>query len=162
MYMALTSTAAQRDVVNAAAKSVLKGDDLDLFSCVLQLASRAISARNNIAHGIWGVSPDIPDALLLIPPSIVLESHGKTEAGLTYPLDMSAIQVYKKLDFEEVITRISLARNNLELFWMALATNEPAQWRDQSRQRLCNEPDVQRELSRIAKGRKSSPSTPQQ
>ncbi len=79
MYSALTSSAAQMAALEAAARVSLSPDDLGLFRAILVLVKRAGAKRNKIAHWLWGDSPEIPEALLLVDPEAVLLQHVNTK-----------------------------------------------------------------------------------
>jgi hypothetical protein len=65
MLQAVDSQAAQRSAILAAAKSMLDDEHWIIFEAAFFsiLPSRAI--RNKFAHHLWGVSNDLPDALIL-------------------------------------------------------------------------------------------------
>jgi len=167
MYMSISNAAAQRAVITAAATSLLKGEDLDLFMAMLQVASKARGKRNTIAHAIWACSPDLPDSLLLIPPPVYLKSHSKAAAE-ELPLyqgggiDFKDIYVYKESDLSEIVAQATRSINNLQSFDFYLHPDQTEPEHDRLRKTLCAEPDIQRELLRIQRGRKSTPTPPTQ
>jgi hypothetical protein len=65
MMQVLTSTSAQDQALEAAAKTVLSVDDMPLFSAVMAVTRRHRNRRHCLAHGVIGHSSDIPRALLV-------------------------------------------------------------------------------------------------
>jgi hypothetical protein len=52
MYLSLTSGAARRSALNAAAEAVLPGVDLHLFNEITKASRATRKKRNNFAHGL--------------------------------------------------------------------------------------------------------------
>jgi hypothetical protein len=105
MFQSLTSADAQRAAIRGAAKSRLNADDYNLFAAVSKVVAPHRAIRNSFAHGIWGVSPELPRSLLLADASFMANSHvGIAETNLRmnkigrilYPpsRDLSKIHVY--------------------------------------------------------------------
>jgi len=78
---------------------------------------RAGAKRNKIAHWLWGDSPEIPEALLLVDPEAVLLQHVNTKEfaqaiengdfSLGKPkLDLSKVCVYRNNDFLEIFREL--------------------------------------------------------
>ncbi len=149
MFTALNSGTAQRDVIRAVARSELKGDDLTLFLAVLNVALDTAKPRNIIAHGVWALSPQIPEGVLLIPPRTYLDWQGKEVAGKGEGhIDTSTVLVYKEKDFQEIVQRIITARNNLQLLWMYLDQRATPKLRERSRTQLMGQPQIQENIRR--------------
>jgi hypothetical protein len=47
---------------------VLTGDRLELLQALLVVTSSVESERNDLAHCLWGISDEIPDAALWVDP----------------------------------------------------------------------------------------------
>ncbi len=75
MLYALRSTDARRQVIQAAAEEALNEneEDLRLFNAVKKCTTASRAIRNDFAHKLWGVSPELPEALLLSSPKITTE-----------------------------------------------------------------------------------------
>lgn len=64
MYLSLSGGEARRAVLEAAASTSLDADDLARFRLVMRAIKPMRDRRNEFAHGIWSMSPDLPDALI--------------------------------------------------------------------------------------------------
>jgi hypothetical protein len=66
LYLGLSSPEARRAALESAAKFALASDAeaADLFDLVTRATRSVRGRRNDLAHGLWGVSPELPDALL--------------------------------------------------------------------------------------------------
>jgi hypothetical protein len=64
MYLRLNSADARRSVIDAAAHAMLNDDDYKLFSVTTKALKAARNRRNDFAHGVWGMTTELPDALL--------------------------------------------------------------------------------------------------
>lgn len=90
VFLSLEGRAAKLAAINAAATSVLKDRDEELrvLRAILAIVKTNEKDRNKLTHWIWGDSPNLPDALLLVDPRTTL---GK--------LDHSDVYVYRAQDF---------------------------------------------------------------
>jgi hypothetical protein len=66
MYLRLTSADARRSVLDAAAQSMLAEVDYGLFSLVMKALRPIRARRNDFAHGYWGLTPELENALLWV------------------------------------------------------------------------------------------------
>ncbi len=66
VYSKLRRSVSRREALKAAAEVSLDERDLQLFEAVLSVYSRVEADRNDLAHGCFGTSFDIPDGLLWI------------------------------------------------------------------------------------------------
>ena len=90
VFLSLRNSKTRRDALNAAADAMLKGEERDTFGAVFLFAGTVEKERNALAHGIWGYSADIPDAVLWTP----LDAHAhfliqtyKRDAARTHTSD---------------------------------------------------------------------------
>ncbi len=79
MLTALRSSDAVRAVVSSGVAYSTTDDDLDLFQRAMKAIGKVRECRNRYAHGVWGYSPDCPDALLLVDWRDLARHHGETE-----------------------------------------------------------------------------------
>ncbi|MBM2711658.1 hypothetical protein JQK88_10405 [Mesorhizobium caraganae] len=93
-YLALETQSAKTQVIRAVAQQVLSKKDFDLLVAILAIAKTRQKFRDRLAHHTWGECPQIHDALLLIDPKSLL----------ALPIDMDRVYVYKRADFEEIIS----------------------------------------------------------
>ncbi len=138
----------------------------------LRLITRGVrDLRNPIAHGFWGLSPDIPDALLLRSPresltastglirrftKLFKDSKGRLIPGEELVKvaelkkeDIGEVFVYRKKDFEFISKRIQTVSD----YWSEfdyLAFSSEAHIVEQARRRLLGRGEV---LDRVNKAR---------
>jgi hypothetical protein len=159
MYLSLRNERTQREALEAAARTTLRGDWLLCFLAIQWLANTAYKARNDIAHSSWGWSEELPDALLLIPHSVgsrqmaaarkrsVVVKMGQNPAAMaTFPL----IQVYRAKDFNLISASCYTLCNHLFQFMFALQDKD-----DLRLQKLCSEPDLREVVDRFRKAQPS-------
>jgi len=93
IYLALEARSARSAAIHAAAQSLPKSHK-NLLRAVLAISSSRRKIRDKMAHGIWGISSNISDALLLASPSdLIIHGH-----------DLSKIFVYRKRELQQIIT----------------------------------------------------------
>lgn len=125
MYEALSGAEARRSALDAAAKSVLRKDDYAVFRAAMNAISPSRSIRNRHAHHLWGHTPALQDALLLIDPQCmskftldvwkVNQQMAKERRILMPPeKDRSLIAVYRRNDFIAELKTLSKAVEILE------------------------------------------------
>lgn len=116
MIQAIRSATAQMDMIEAAGSAKLADPELEIFEATILLARKAAKKRNPIAHHIWAICEELPDALLLIEPSAYLEMFvviskalNENTAHLRNPIaepDKSRVMVYREGDFLEIISEM--------------------------------------------------------
>lgn len=95
VFLSLEAQSAKTAAIQAAANFVLKNEPekIKILKAILSMAKTNEKSRNKLAHWVWGDSPDIQDALLLINP----------KTTTIYDLDRSEIFVYREQDFASII-----------------------------------------------------------
>jgi hypothetical protein len=168
MYGALTSTQAQMAALQAAAKASLSPEHLELFSALLVVVKRSAVHRNKVAHWLWGISEQVPDALILVNPDAVLDLHtnngeymARWKEGKKVPdpstlpgLDLSEAFVYGEQEFREIIddlTDVWSLTNSFAFLIISGATPNDVQF-----QMLSVSPRIQTELEKARKSRQGS------
>jgi hypothetical protein len=119
MYLSLTSGAARRSALRAAAQTALTGVDLHLFEEITKASRATQKERNDFAHGLWGYSDDLPDSLLLVDSAYRLKDTLRINAlfeqlsnGIIpqsvgdIRLDPSQIRVYREADLGRSVQNI--------------------------------------------------------
>jgi hypothetical protein len=139
MYQALSGAEARRAALMAAAEARLSPDEIDLFRAVASVARQTSKRCNEFAHHMWGHSPDLPDALLLVDPIHFIEL-GVSAAIMPrlYPehrlnidaskLDRSNVQVYRQSDIDESVEsseKTLLIIRGLDKWIQSIGTSEP-------------------------------------
>jgi hypothetical protein len=167
MYAVLHNTA-QRQAVEAAAATALSPDDLQLFNAILRLVRGVQKRRNEIVHGTWGVSPEVPDALILIrgedalaeamqvfaPAHLNPAPDGGVVCGadaMTVPYDenndyvpLDKTFIYKERDFTLLLDDMSRAMASLGRFWYPASRGDSTT--AEQRHLLSLEPHIQTAL----------------
>lgn len=141
-YLAIETQSAKTQAIRAVAQATLEAKHFNLLVAVLAVAKTAQKSRDKLAHHIWGYSPELPDALLLIDP--------KSLARRAKPRDMSEdVMVYREHDFSEVIklnNRICEWGLTLNFIISDHVANRDGRLYDE----LCAEPEVRERLDRQA------------
>jgi hypothetical protein len=140
VYLALDTQGAKAKAVTAVAAVKLPKEQQALLRAILAIARSVQKSRDKIAHGTWGVSPDLPDALLLADP--------KTLVGDERP-DYRDIYVYKKQDFVDIINACDrICGYGLRLAF--ILKGHVANARGELFRELCAEPEIVERLRRPA------------
>jgi hypothetical protein len=146
MFSEIVSSALQVNVLKAAAKAALPEDDFRTFSIVTKVIVSQAKQRNKFAHGLWGISSQIEDGLLLTDsehifkteielaqykknPSEWFKATGFDEAALERLLlfDHSQIFVYRDSDFKCVIRDFTEASQIVFWFGLTIDPDEKSQ-----------------------------------
>ena len=64
VFLSIRNSRAQREALDAAAQVGLTGRELEMFSAIAIVYQSLDSWRTDLAHGIFAVSEDLPNALL--------------------------------------------------------------------------------------------------
>ena len=134
MYRALNGGATRRAVFLSAAEAALPRWKFLLTQAVIIANAGARAQRNDFAHHVWGRSDDLPDAMLLMPAEVVVDSnlshrivHEVDGANVIIPkgYDASAIMVYRDGDFDRAIEQTVAAQMRvIHLYQTVLAAPE--------------------------------------
>jgi len=153
MYLRLSSAEARRSVLDAAAKAMLATPDYELFSLTMRAIKPVRSRRNDFAHGFWGITDELPDALLWVAAddqltydTTLLGAHPQNlqspyEGLLTSAIDafdrhQESIMVYRMPDLSDDLSRAREATLAVNLLWEAF--HPYGRERDAKRQELRN------------------------
>ena len=125
-------------MLDAAARSMLKNEDYDLFTLTMKAIKAVRDRRNDFAHGVWGWSDELKDALLWVSADdqIALDTalagarpkHSRTPAGRTIAgMAWDAIEehrnyimVYRKPDLDSDFQQASEASFAIALLRLML------------------------------------------
>jgi hypothetical protein len=66
VFNALRTGRSQRDALNAAAATTLDPVMLRLFEAMLSVVEAAANSRADLAHGVWGIMPNVPDKVVWV------------------------------------------------------------------------------------------------
>lgn len=176
MLHALKSADAKRQVIQAAADETLNDDDLIIFNAVKACTTASRNKRNEFAHCLWGISDDLPDAILLADPKhlttfmVNLAAHSagleKDEQQKTQQMmtdERSKIYVYRENDLIREVNEAQWARAQINLLSIFLSWTED-EGRAQARAELLREPRVQESVASLYKKNnpESQPQSPPQ
>lgn len=171
LYTTLRSGSLQGQLLKNAAAVALTGEDLSIFTALIDRSFTISKERAPIAHGYWASSPDMPDALLCIKQ----ESRHKMRAGAVrlwrsstpapHPpaveIDRDDVSVYKAENLSHVYEHIRTLNQQFADFWQ-MRDGQPRE-RDQLHARLVGEPLLRQAIHQSQKegksDRKSSPPT---
>ena len=163
MYVALSGGAAQNAAFRAVADATLKGDEKDVFEAIFAEYKSISKMRNNIAHWVWGHSPELPDAALLIDPKhftrwrVSFDKAIASRTGESLPdTPRDKIFVYRDSDFILISNKIQRLIGFVVDFNFVLS-NHVANQGGQLLQRLLVEPEILEFVSRLREGRKTAP-----
>lgn len=107
IYLSLRSDGPRNEVFNAIALKRLTEEWSARLTTILKDVREAARRRNAVAHGIWGVSPDHPDAIIHMEYRDYLRCYSAYPRPLLgYALEeqFSKLQriAYKEKDFKEI------------------------------------------------------------
>lgn len=173
MYQALIGGASRQTALLAAAEVALSTEDYWLLKAVIKANKPSRDQRNDFAHYLWGVSDDVPDALLLVDPTVFVR-HLTTRSlysknmlamisrfGNARPsgeLDHSKVQVYRERDLEQAAHDAAEAGSRAFLLNIAIDHDRFGSTADQMRQRLLNVPAVRQAFETLSlENKKSTP-----
>lgn len=172
MYEALAGGEARRAALMAASRVSLPKNDYLLVQAVEKALAPTRRNRNNFAHQIWGISDEVPDALMLINPAALREfevgvattnfemSRGR-KAKMFPDLDRASVMVWKKRDLEEARSSTIDALSILATLTGALNQSYPVPGISaQARRQILRWPQVAQALQHSNK--KKTPPTPPQ
>src|SRR5271156_4524441 len=83
MLQALIGAGGKRAAMDAAAKSALSEEDCLYYDALMRAIKTSRNKRNDFVHHLWGISPDIPDALLLLDPTQAIASQFAIESYIS-------------------------------------------------------------------------------
>lgn len=167
MYRAIFNFKIQMDVLEAAARLSLSQEDFELFGAIMVIVKRTGTKRHNLAHGLWGYTDGLPNALILFDPDEVLTYsasiadfmrsmyQGNFEATYEKP-DLSKIFVYREKDLSEILSEMRSVDEMTKTF-ATLSFGPRAPLADQLRTQLLGEPQIQAELNRIRARNRNAP-----
>lgn len=173
MMQALTGGEGKKAAIRAAATESLSKENLDLFNAVMKVITPSRNRRNEFAHHFWAISPQVPDALVLIDPKHIVRDDAirrdyavkstditdmeQWEAGYkALPLsDTSHAFVYRKTDLAHEREQAKACHGYVILLGVALQFASLKDLGDQSapvRQRLLEEPPIRLALQQMTSG----------
>ncbi|MFB9263470.1 hypothetical protein ACFFWD_09845 [Bradyrhizobium erythrophlei] len=158
MFLAISNSRTQFDVLNAAARVVLNELDYELFGALMNIRNGLEKERNHLVHGVYGAAQEIKEGVLWVNPidqaahTVRVSASGVTPEALEAFRDK--IFVYEPGDLETIARDFEAFHRNLGFFIGYLHSPEPT-WRAERYPQLCAWPPLQRELTRLREGQKN-------
>lgn len=129
MFYALGSTRTRIDALNGAVEVTLEPNVIVLYERVMKEVRACARERNAIAHGLWGWSDDLPDALLLVEQYTEAHLFGASLRARLPDKAKAPVMVYRKPDFEGIISRMTRVRGLLSQFQWIPRLKHDDPWR---------------------------------
>jgi hypothetical protein len=140
IYLTLDGQGPKTAVLAEAIKAMPDQRYAALTTAIVGISKSNQQERDKLAHRVFGLSPNLPDALLLIDPKAMIADTG---------IDRSKVWVYKANDFERIITANDrLCGHGMILLF--ILNGHPANQEDRLYDQLCKEPEVRERLDRQA------------
>lgn len=136
VFLAMETSTAKSAAITVLAERKLSPENLKLLRAVIKITKSAQKERDKLAHWIWGLSPQLPDALLLSDPR-----------NLDCTKDQ--ILVYRAADFEAMRIKFERISGWGHLFQFILS-GHPGNRNGELYDRLCQEPEILEILNRQA------------
>ena len=144
VFFALDTQSAKTKAINAIAVATLSEEKRNVLAAIQALAKSQQKERDAIAHGVWGWSFNLPDALLLM----------KASDAVINWRDRSKILVYRSADFNSIIERNERLSCLCGMMHMVITKHVSA---DSLFLQLCSEPEIREKLDRQAERERSAP-----
>jgi hypothetical protein len=153
VFGSLRNSRAQADALTAAAEVVLDEKDLLLFQAHVARKASLEKERNDLAHGCFGVSVNIPDNIVWVAQADFLAFTAAHKAG-NQPPDLSSKQfVYELGTLERIAQEIAEFYHQLGFFTGYLVARHDgpsgAAFRAKRYSELCNQPHIKQALEGI-------------
>lgn len=161
MYHALTSAEARKAALFAAADIAMLEWEAILLRAVIRACRASRNQRNDFAHGIWGVSPDVPDAIMLLDAEVVMEHNVSVRQPVMVDgqrvirpkgIDNKRVWVYRQKDFDAAHDDAQTAYQRLLNYYTLARFRD-----DRARIELLSDPQVAQAAHKLS--RESSPAT---
>jgi hypothetical protein len=144
VFLALENNSAKTTVISTLIeRRGLKSQYVALFRAIIKLVKEKQKNRDKLAHWVWGNSPQLPDALLLANPRVLV----KNDFGLNGEDVKSSIFVYREQEFQQIIAdNENLAQMCFHFKW--IIDGHISNSDDSIYHKLCIEPEIQEILNR--------------
>lgn len=133
MFHAVTSTDAQKAMLEAAAEKVLKGSELGQFRALMEEFRPRYRERSKLVHNLWGHSKDHPDKAIWCPASeaaafmgLVASAQTREELPFLGESQLSLqCMTYTVKDLHDVGLRLETYTGQVNAFLGDLMNNHP-------------------------------------
>lgn len=124
MYLSIQTASTQKALLQAAALSCLTDELLELLRRIDKSAKSIFDLRNDFAHGLWGDSEELPDAILWLSARHFLDHVVEIDDGRKHVLpmlhDRKKILVYTLTELGKISLRAKSVASLYRLFSMLL------------------------------------------
>jgi hypothetical protein len=163
MFSAVESSAAQRQMILAAAGAKLPSEHVDVLSVLFSaVVTPVMKERNKLVHWVWAYSPEVPDCLLITKPDHKMVLHfqavhvGRARAP-EVPFDPSEIFVVTEDDLIRLAKRLRKAKDYVTRFMATIWMENSREVRAEYLQKLSSEPQIHEALMRLRGDQKKTP-----
>jgi hypothetical protein len=140
LYLVLDGQRSKSQVLAEAVKTIEDHRHGELVQAVIGISRTNEKVRDRLAHHVWGISPDLLDALLLIDPKTLVGP-----AAMSY----DDVFVYRANDFQQIIAANDrLCGYGLKLNF--ILTGHVANRDGRLYNELCSQPEIRERLDRPA------------
>jgi hypothetical protein len=155
VFLSIRNSRVQREALAAAAQVTLVGRDLEIFSAISNVFQSLESQRNDLIHGAYALSDDLPDALLWIDPNNHANFFADMFEKLRKDITPGPIDEIKKNTFvyrpNDLVTLVK-QMDELCLAAMSFATHVRAPGgllTNEIIDKICEGPQMKQELLRL-------------
>jgi hypothetical protein len=171
MFTSVENRAAQLRLVEGAAKQILSPTHYDVISVLLTAIIRPVmKERDKLAHWCWGVSDKLPNDLLIMRPSDLIDGYVAQALAATRrnPDPILTGRILEKLpeiyvvtpdDLNRLLGRITKAEKSVRIATGSVWNKGSKKERAECLQLLSSEPEIQAGLARLASGRQKNQAT---
>lgn len=157
MYEALNGGEAKRAALFAAADHALPQWANLLLRAVVTASKASRNQRNDFAHHVWATCDELPDAIMLLSPSVVTrwatsrrQPYEMDGRSVIKPesLDHSRIMVYRQADFDSAVKASADADLN-HIFLYDVISSLPDLGYGAGRRLLLSQPQIQQAVAKM-------------
>ena len=161
MFLSLRNARAKTNALDAAANLTLSKEDYELFLALMRYKDTTEKERNDLAHGVYGVSASVPKGIVWVSAVHYASFSANVRGlGLTEEIesDFSSKRfVYEIGDLETIAREIENLERQISSFQGYLGSDNLV-WRATRYPQLCSEPRLQRELDHLRQHQKNDSS----
>jgi hypothetical protein len=158
VFLSIRNSRAQREALAAAAQIGLQGRELEMFSAISLVYQPLDAQRTDLAHGLFAVSDDLPEAIVWVDAKDFTRQHvqewadfWKNPFGPSFSAVDEALKpklfIYRENDLIGLRNEISEFWRAVFLFHVHLRVPNEEQF-----QSLYNAPPIQQALTRLREG----------
>lgn len=159
VYQAFNGLEVRKKMLFKAAEKAVPEWQKIAIEAVWKATAGSRNERDRFCHHVWGYSRDLPNALLLMDSSVVVDSNvsrrQKAKGGpggsiiAPKPLDKSKILVYRKADFDKALEEVRSASWLVTLLYFAVGAHA----NEVGRRQLLKETAFQRAVEPLIRGK---------